>query len=248
MRYRDNEAAGASPQGFAFETKDNIFDYDDGMGRSPRFAESAEVELFGPTMIDLFEADGFLKSDVEIRLTLERSDPNFYLILGEKAKGNNYRFVISKIGLYVPIVKINTTIVPMLESLCDKAPARYCYDFLTCKKYPIAKDALTFKFQNVFRNKIPQRIVIAVHKHLAATGNKLLNPFFTSSDIKITEIKLECDGNIVRSIKPRFASADYGLCYRTFVEFLGVADDRYPIAYKDYPNGLRFVFVLFFFL
>ncbi len=50
MRYQDNDAASAAPQGFSFETKDNIYDYDDAEGRN-QFAESAEVELFGKLYI-----------------------------------------------------------------------------------------------------------------------------------------------------------------------------------------------------
>ncbi len=199
-------------------------------------------------MIDLFEADGFMKSNVEIRITLDRSEPNFYLVLGDETKNNSYRFQINKIGLYVPIVRINDAIIPMLNRLCDKAPARYCYDFLVCKKYNLPKETLSFEYQKVFQNHVPQRLVLAIHKHQAVSGSKLLNPFFTSSDINIREIRLECNGNVIRTIKPRFASADYGLSYRSFIEFMGVTDHRYPITYGDYPNGLRLVLFIYFYL
>ncbi len=192
-------------------------------------------------MIDLLETDGLLRGGVPIRLTYHRSDPNFYLLVDNTTQTKNYRFTISKIGLYVSVVRVNESVLPMLEPLCDINPARYYFNSLICKKYNIAKGSYIFNVLSLYDGKIPQRILLAFHKQAAVVGNKLLSPFFTSNSIKIKEVKILHNGYAVRQVRPNIHTGEYVLCYRDFVNFVGCSSEPYMITHNDYPKGYRFI-------
>ncbi len=165
--------------------------------------------------------------------------------MDDTTKANSYRFEISKIGLYVSVVRVNDSLLPMLEPLCDVNPARYYFNSLVCKKYNIAKDTSMFNVPTLYDGKIPQRLLIAFHKQAAVAGNVALSPFFTSDSIKLKDVKILHNGCVVRQIRPRIQTGEYALCYRDFINFVGCTTEKYMLSYKDYPKGHRYLAVDF---
>ncbi len=94
-------------------------------------------------------------------------------------------FEIKKIGLQVPIARVNPTLLPEIQSLTAKEPARYHFTGLTCKQYNLHAGTQTLELPKVFTSQIPQRLLIAIYKQSALLGNDSLTPYFTSSDAKI---------------------------------------------------------------
>ncbi len=127
-------------------------------------------------MIDIFECDGFIKSGVGIKVTLYRSKPSFYMLVGPKSRAFVYRFEISKLGLIVPIIKINDSLIPMLKTLCDKAPARYEFTSISIKSLNLQKDQQIMALQDVYSITIPQRTILAFYTEANLSGEKISNP------------------------------------------------------------------------
>ena len=72
--------------------------------------------------------NGYLLPEVPLRVTVNRSDPRFYLLLGAGAEKNNYVFDITNINLRVPVVSLNESLRPMMPELISKNPARYFFN------------------------------------------------------------------------------------------------------------------------
>ena len=192
-------------------------------------------------MVDLLETDGFLQPKVPLKITYTRTRPSFYLLTDETTRSNNYVFEIKKIGLHVPIIKVNNTILPHLKSLSETEPARYHFRGLSCKHFGIGIDTETCEIPGVYTSKIPQRLLIGIFKQPAIAGSITLSPFFTSKEVKIRSMELVHDGEGIVTVKPRFESNDYARHYKAFLEFLGVENDAYMIDYTNFLNGFRFL-------
>ncbi len=90
-------------QGFAKDLDKRAWDLDDAANRLDT-TKSNEIELFGATMIDLFETDALLQPNVSLKITYTRTKPHFYLLTDATTRTNNYIFEIRKIGLQVLFV------------------------------------------------------------------------------------------------------------------------------------------------
>lgn len=180
-------------------------------------------------MIDCLSTEGYLRPSVPMKVVLKRSDQEFYMITDAANQGNTYKFEIDKIGLWVPIVKVNSTIGPMMEGLCEKEPARYTFDGLLMKQYAIGKGTSVSEFSNIFTTKIPQRFVIAFYTQ-KSLRSKLHSPFFTSTTLKIKALKVLVNGIVVREVCPDFDSGNYILNYRSLTDYMGVTDRAYMIG------------------
>ncbi len=190
-------------------------------------------------MVDLLETDSLLQCGLALKVTYTRTPPKFYLLTDDTTRKNDYMFEIKRIGLQVPIVRVNDTLLPEIKSLTSKEPARYHFRGLTCKQYNLSTGTLKSDIPKVFTSQIPQRLILGIYKQTAIAGNVTLSPFFTSSDAKIRTVKLEHDGLVVKEARPDFGKADYIRHYSGLLSFLNVGDDSYMIDYKDYLNGYR---------
>ncbi len=188
-------------------------------------------------MIDLLETDSLLQ--LELKVAYTRSLPKFYLLTDETTRSNTYVFEIKRIGLQVPIVRVNDSLLPEIKSLTTKEPGRYHFRSLTCKQYNLPSETEIYTSTKIFTPQIPQRLILGIYKQTAFAGHAGLSPFFTSSDVQIRSIKLKHDGMSVREIIPKFEKGQYIRLYTAFLNFLNVGSDKYMIDHLDYLNGHR---------
>ena len=115
------------------------------------------IYVSAANLFDIFQVQGYLQPGVPVRVTLNRSDPRFYLLLGPTAIDKEYFFDITDINLRIPVVAITDSLKPMMLGLCEKQPARYYFNSLITKSYNIPSDASMHEIPRVFTEKIPQR-------------------------------------------------------------------------------------------
>ncbi len=145
LSYKDDHAANG--QVFFMESQTSTPDVANAQGRLMQFSSSQYVEFIGGTMIDLFQTEGYLRSGIKLRIIYDRSSPHFYMLVGENEKDSEYKFIITKMSLYIPIIKLSESLLPHLTTLCDTAPARYFYTSMKLKQFDVPEGSRVAEFR-----------------------------------------------------------------------------------------------------
>ena len=149
-------------EGYSYDYQTAAGDLNSAIGRAGTYEKSKEVEFLARNSFDIFDLEGYLIANTAIRVTLNRSDPRFYMLVGPDAVDNNYVFDISEINLRIPVITLTDSLKPMIPDLISEAPARYYYTGITTKQFSLPKDASLHEIPRVFSDKIPQRCSIYI--------------------------------------------------------------------------------------
>ena len=200
---------------------------------------NVSVIIVGPTLIDVFNTEAYLQSGVSVKCTYNRSEPAFYMLQGDANRTESYRFEISKIGLYVPIVKVTESLLPYLGELTDSAPARYPFSSVDCKQYNISGQSSLFQIGKLYEGRIPHRLVLAFYRQTSVAGSTSSSGLFTSSDISLRSIKLGHNGLTWKEVLPQFDDGLYTTIYRDLVQFARSDSLQFMITHDGMSKGHR---------
>ena len=190
-----------------------------------------------PSLLEPLGCDSFLQSNVELKVTLNRSDPSFYMLQNELTKDNDYRFEIGLINLICPVVSLTDSLTPMMGGLCDLAPARYTFLSYDVKTFTIPADTTMITLPRVYNTKVPSRLVCCCYNQKAVSGNKLDTPYLTSDKFKIRSLRLSHNGLIIREFKPTIGNNQYTEDYLAFAQFAKAEKDVFCIDLEDFKDG-----------
>ena len=167
------------------------------------------------------------------------------MLQADPDKDKNYKFDITKICLYAPVIRVTDSLQPYLGTLCETAPARYFFQSNDLKLFNIAKDTDIYEVARLYTGRLPTRLIIAFHTSTSISGSVTESPFFTSSTVKIRSVKLSHDGIVLHQITPNFDTKSYSMMYHNFVNFVpgGVGNEAFMIKFQDFHKGHRFVFI-----
>ena len=210
-----------------------------GIDRYAWTTDSKTVEFLGPTFIDLFQTEGYLMPATPLRITFKRSREQFYLTTATSNEAVEYRFSIDKIGLYVPTMKVAPYMTPLLEMQTDEVPARYRFDTIDARQFPLPKDTITRTYLRVHQGKIPSKMAIAFYRQDAFVGSRSRAALLTA-ELDIRRIQLAVNGLVVREHVVNLEDAIYMESFRRFTDWMGGTTTDFPFGAQDFINGATY--------
>ena len=237
----DVRAPSLRNQGMSIESTSTLFenDYEMGEGRKSYTMNSKTVEFMGSTFIDFFETQGYLIPGCPLRVKFRKNRDSYYVIAAPNFIANEYNFVIEKISLHVPALKVNPELTPLLETQMDVAPARYFFDSLEIKQWPVPQGTITRNFAKVFEGLLPSRMLIGLYGQADFSGDRSTSPLMTKA-LDFRQITLYLNGLAVRELSPNFDQALYIGAYRKFLDWMNASKAPYFVGYDSFRDGYRY--------
>ena len=202
---------------------------------------SKPIEFMGPTMIDLFNTEGYFMPGTPLRIKYRKNRDAFYVTTppGENAQ-MEYNFCIEKISLQLLCINIDPRMSPLLEMQTDEVPARYEYDALDMKQFSVPKGTIVQRYNRVYEGKVPKRLAIGFFKQSAFSGRRDENPFLTWP-MDLRQITLYLNGVAVREMRVDFNSDNCMEAYNKFLCWMGgCTRDNFVITYGSLKSGYRY--------
>lgn len=243
LRTKNVKASDLRCHGFANEYEaEHETAFKKAASRLSLFAESREVEYCGTTLIDLFQTDGMMTPNVPLQVTYRLANPEQYILMGENSLAANLKcfFAITKIGLRIPIVKINPTLTPLLETLTDKTPARFHFEGIDVRQFNLSTDTRQKTLIRVYNGKIPQKIVVAVYPQSAMIGNWKESCISTDIIHGVSSVRLILNGSVVRELDADFDADLYMIPFRACASWFDSGYKNHTLTYSNYKGGMRY--------
>ena len=148
------------------------------VARKARAARSRTIDMMGRLHSDLFHQGKYLLNHLDVRVKLSRSKDA--LVLQCARVGGQlpaYKAVIIDAGLHVRKVDVSPVIALAHARTLEKANAVYPLTRTVIRVFSAATGSLSFAEDNLFMDKLPNRIVLGFVKAEAYNGAYNLNPF-----------------------------------------------------------------------
>lgn len=153
-----------------------------------------KLELITRLYNDFFNTDRYLLNGVNMKVSLKRHKPEFFLMKKDLA---NVDMIIENAVLYVRRAKISPQVLLAHSMALEKVSAKYPIKRVTISHYAINKDVLEYKTPSLITTVLPQRVIVGMVDHLAFNGSFTLNPFnFQHYNLSKLELATET-GNII---------------------------------------------------
>ena len=240
-----NKTVCPAARGHGFTAENSVQNFDTanqmryGIRRYGWTSLSKNVDFLGPTFIDVFQTEGYLMPATPLRITFKRSREEFYLTTDTTNGNVEYLFSIDKIGLYVPTLKVAPYMTPLLEMQTDEVPARYRFDSIDARRFPLPKDTLTHTYSRVYQGKIPSKMAIAFYRQDAFTGSRDRAALITP-ELDIRRVQMAVNGLVVREHVVNFGEALYMESFRRFTDWMGATTTDYLVDHRAFYKGVTF--------
>ena len=212
-----------------------------GKRRRQRAAKSDMLDMMGRLHLDLFHQSKYLLNHLDMRIKLTRAKPEFVL-MAEKVGANfpNYKLVITDAGLFVRKVTVSPMIALAHARTLEKANAVYPLTRTLMRVFSVANGSFSFTADNMFMDKIPNRVIVGFVRGDAYNGDLGHNPLMLEH-MSLNYISLHHQGSQIpaKGLRPNFETGEYARSYMTL--FTGTnsawSDVTSGLTMWDYANG-----------
>jgi len=227
--------------GMEIEFQSNMFknDFEVGSARFSWTQESKTVEFQAPTLIDVFQTEGYLIPGCPLTVKYRRSKDCFYVVTDADNKHVEYCFDIEKIGLVVPCIKVSPAIFPLLDMQTSHTPALYHFDSLGMRQYNLSAGTLDRSFPKIFEGKLPSRIMVAFYPQDAFSGQRDKSPLLTAP-LDVCQMSLSVNGIIARTLDTNFDDDLFMGAYKHFMDWIGATGHDSYMHYDIFKSGYRY--------
>lgn len=195
------------------------------------------VELVGKLHSDIFQIDKYLPNGIDIRITLIKEKPSFYIM------GGYGDVKILEASIAIDHKVINPSILTAHHYVLESKNMIIPFKRSSVKQYTISAGLTSISIDNFILGRIPNNLIFAMVSHRAYTGDRALNPFnFTHNNIQ--SFSLYVNGEQIPS-KPLYF--DYTVAnapvstrgYNTLFKGLGInqTDFGHQITKSRFDNG-----------
>ena len=198
-----------------------------------------KVEMAGPCGLDLFSCTSYLIPGVPLKLKYRRNNERFYMVQPPDEVKEEYHFVIESMKIFIPNITVAPTLVPLLESGLDEAPAKYVFTNMNIKQYHLPVNMSEKMFYGIFSNRLPNRFLLAFFDADSFAGNRTLDPLM-SSDLDLRNVKVYVNGVCIRNTSMNYDENLYMEVYLNMLKFLNVQKKGFYLSYSDFKQGYRY--------
>ena len=201
-------------------------------------------ELKGRLHVDMFMQDRLIPNNVNVRLTLTRSRPQFYLMSFEGVP-TNCEVHIDEAVLEVRKVKVAASEQMRLEKvIASPGGAKYPVTHVVTRHFTIAKGASTVDLDALFSGQIPGKVILGMVTNEAFAGSWKQNPF-NFAHFDLNSCYLVVDGRPIpaQPLQPNFETGCFTECYHALVKSSGLypSDWSHDLTPEQYQGGSMFL-------
>ncbi len=178
--------------------------------------ESHIVDMCGPLYEDFADSKRYLINGVNLHIRLFRTRPEFNLMSGED--NASYKVKIEDVYLRVCKIQPNVSMITSHAKMLKHNTVKYPFTKSDVKAVSLTKGQLNYTVDNLFQNKVPNKIVVGLVSAEAFNGSYAKNPF-NFAMYKLRSIGLYVDGEPLPG------------------EPLVISDDQYIGAYNNLFEG-----------
>ena len=212
------------------------------LARKARAANSRTIDMMGRLHSDLFHQGKYLLSHLDVRVKLSRSKDALILMCQQVEHAYPaYKVIILDAGLYVRKVDVSPVIALAHARTLEKANAVYPLTRTITRVFSAATGSLSFAEDNLFMDKLPNRIVLGFVRGDAYNGTYARNPF-NFQHCRVNYLALYHQGKEIpgKALKPSFAA--HGVYTEAYMSlFTGTnsawTDTSCGISLSDYRGG-----------
>jgi hypothetical protein len=201
---QDTKESQLQAQGFFKDDRDDMDKVDTNPGaleRQELFAKSQSVVLQSPLYEDIFLQQRLIPNNTRVTLKLERAS-NAFALLNLEAAGD-YKIVLQEVIFKARMVELYPDVQYSISKTLEARPALYPYTKREIRVENLAKGFTSGVFDNIFPNRLPTRVIVALVSAAAYNGNKKKNPF-AFNNMGLTRISLTVDNNTIGTFTPVF--------------------------------------------
>ena len=149
------------------------------VSRKQLISKSAEVELVGRIHSDIFHQPKYLLSYLDLRLKLVRSKEAFLLLTPENEQGEHtqHKVIITDASFFVRKIKVSPIVSLAHAKVLEKNNAIYPITKSVMRVFHAATNSYFFQEDNLFLDRIPNKIIIGMVRSEAFNGHRGYNPF-----------------------------------------------------------------------
>ena len=191
--------------------------------------------LYGKLWIDFLSTSELLYPNMKIRLRLNRTRPNFYMI----SDNPNVSLGIVDCSLYTRRIALMDDYHKQRMDMLAYAPVKYNYLETLAKTFIIPARQNQFIQENIFNNAPIRRVAIAMSTNSAFTGFFTENPFWYQQ-FDPRQIRIFRGGQPIVD----FDTADNWRLYVTTMKAMNFQDDFPSIPIDDFKDHYVLLFDL----
>lgn len=211
--------------------------------RKARAAGSRVMDMVGRLHADLFHQNKFLLSHLDVRIKLTRSTDAFLLMTDQVEEGGQlrkYRVELVDAALFVRKLRIAPAVALAHAKTLERANAVYPLTRTMMRVFSAPAGSFSFQEDNLFVDKLPNRLVIGFVRSEAFNGSYGFNPF-RFEHAALTFLALYHQGRQIPSkgLRPDFEGLQYTRSYMTLFTGTNAAWDDFSsgVSLSDYADG-----------
>ena len=203
------------------------------VSRKARAAQSAVLDMVGRLHSDLFHQGKYLLSHLDVRIKLVRSKDAFVISCAQDGGAYpEYKLKLLDASLFVRKVTVSPLVALAHARTLEKANAIYPLTKTTMRVFTVAQGSHSFQEDNLFVDRMPNKVIVGFVNSAAYNGNYGMNPF-CFEHVNLNYLSLFHQGQRIPSkgLRPNFGTGEYTQAYMTL--FTGTNS-----AWTDVTSGL----------
>ena len=178
---KDANSSQLSSQLFIKNNNEHIGDTDPGGGNSGLFARSKYiatskvVDLQRRIFHDLFSMSRYLINQVDVKLKLYKTSPEFCLSSGDASP--DYRIDINNIFLLARKIKVNAAVIYGHSEILKTSNSTKT----ECRMQSLPSGSSSFQWENLFQGQKPNRVIVGFVTDKGTSSDYKTNPFLFSN-------------------------------------------------------------------
>jgi hypothetical protein len=209
--------------------------------RTKQFALGKTVYFRIRLVIDVFNVEKLLPSNVPIRLTLYRANPQYCLMAGKTADGKDppaYRVNIIRPTLWVTKVRLRSAVLLGQSKAMKEEDALLKINKTCMRVSTIPAGVQSYTIDNLTTGQVPKCLFYGLSKNKGVIGDYQVNPLnFEHANVSQTSLYVNGKQHPLIPFRPNYAEGDYG---REFYSVHEATGKRYgnagmSITYDSYP-------------
>ena len=211
--------------------------------REAKFNGSSIVRLIGRPHLDIFHQEKLIPPGVKLEIQLVPARPSFFIKTAKPEGGKQqvlYKFHIVSARFLVAMKEISPSMVLAHQKMLQQVNFQIPHTKVSLKTQTIPTGVMSYTLDNLFKGKLPDRIVLGMVSDQAATGSYTANPF-NFQNFGLNYLALKVNSELVPRIplEPNFAGNDYLREYLTVLEGMGydIGPNTWSISPTEWANG-----------
>ena len=211
--------------------------------RKLKIARSSSLEMIGRLHSDLFHQSKYLLPHLDVRIKLNRSKDAFVLMSAPTVAGGEMpraKVELEEAALFVRKIRVSPVIALAHAKALEKANVVYPLTRTVIRVFSAAAGSFSCQEDNLFVDKLPNKLVVGFVRAEAFNGSLALNPF-NFEHLNLNFLSLYHQGQQIPSkgLRPDFQNGRFTRAYMTLFNGTNMAwqNVSHGVTMDDFARG-----------